>query len=159
MRNLTSHLSAGSSHGRHAFDPACPACRETRLLGSVPSTPLLSRRAQAVMAAAVLAVTPLSAVASARADDPDSEEVGTQDPDQTPPDPADDPNYRPPSGPVGPDQDAGPIVGTDAPTDDAELDPLDAGTPHRNFPLPWRGLRRLSRLRRQPSLRPLHPCQ
>jgi nucleoid-associated protein YgaU len=54
--SLSAHLTAGTAeHGRLAFHPDCPRCRAERLAGSLAADSLVSRRAQAVLAAGLLA--------------------------------------------------------------------------------------------------------
>jgi len=130
MKSLQSHSTASSGdHGQLGFHPACPVCRAERLFGTPVDGVLSSRRLPALAAAAALAVMPFAAAAApVQANVSDEQHVGIQDPDSLPTeDPADDPSFKPPKGPDGPDQDQGPVVDTDAPTNDGEADPLDEG--------------------------------
>lgn len=80
------------------------------------------------VAAFALALAPAVATSTALAQETDSQVEGQQDPSAIrSPDPADNPGFRPPRGPTRPDQDAGPVAGPDAPTNDAEGDPVDEG--------------------------------
>lgn len=139
MKSLQSHSTTSSGgHGQLGFHPACPICRAERLFGTPADNGLSSRRVPALAAAAALAIMPFAAAAApVRADDGDEQHVGTQDPDSLPSqDPADDPSFKPPQGPGGPDQDQGPVVDPDAPTNDGEVDPLDEGnTPPPSSPV------------------------
>ena len=54
--SLSAHLTAGTAeHGRLAFHPDCPRCRAERLAGNLAADSLVSRRAQAALAAGLLA--------------------------------------------------------------------------------------------------------
>jgi LysM domain len=57
MGSLTAHLLEAGDHGRLRFHPSCPVCRQERLFGTLSSEPVVSRRAQAVLAGGVLAVS------------------------------------------------------------------------------------------------------
>lgn len=66
MASLTAHLRRSEDHGALPFHPDCPVCRAERLSGTLPAHGLVSRRAQAVMAAGLLAAstaTPAVAIA------------------------------------------------------------------------------------------------
>jgi LysM domain len=66
--SLTAHLTAGTAeHGRLAFHPDCPRCRTERLAGNIGTDSLASRRAQAAMAAGLLAFSAGAAPAAAQA--------------------------------------------------------------------------------------------
>lgn len=129
MDPLDSHVRAAGDHGRLAFHPGCPTCRGERLLGGPANIRLVPLRLQAAAAAAALAMLPTVTATPVLADGGDGEEVGTQDPDSVNTgDPADDPNFRPPKGPKRPDQELGPTVDPDAPTNDGEPNPLEEGS-------------------------------
>jgi hypothetical protein len=57
MASLTAHLVESGDHGRLGFHASCPVCRQERLVGSLPSDPIISRRAQAALASGVLALS------------------------------------------------------------------------------------------------------
>ncbi len=78
MRSLSAHLRQAGSHGDLPFHPGCPVCRTERLSGSPPGDELLSARARAALAAALLAGTSMPA-APAFAGEADSEHEGTVD--------------------------------------------------------------------------------
>jgi hypothetical protein len=85
MASLTEHLRRPDDHGRLAFHPDCPLCREERLAGPLPPEAVVGRRTQAVLAAGVLALssaTPTAAVAT----EPDEEHEGATAPEQVVPD-------------------------------------------------------------------------
>jgi nucleoid-associated protein YgaU len=75
VASLTAHLTAGPEHGRLGFHPLCPRCRDERLAGSLDRELLVSRRAQAVVAAGVLAVSTAAPAVSVAAE-PDQEQEG-----------------------------------------------------------------------------------
>lgn len=81
MASLTAHLRRPHDHERLAFHPECPLCTEARLAGALPSTALVGRRTQALLASGVLAVataTPGAALAA----DPEQQVEGTPAPEQ-----------------------------------------------------------------------------
>ena len=81
MTSLSAHLREPGDHGRLAFHPECPICRDERLAGALPADAIVGRRAQALFATGVLAFasTPLSAALAAA---PDQEREGTSAPEQ-----------------------------------------------------------------------------
>jgi hypothetical protein len=64
MASLTAHLRRPEDHARLAFHPQCPHCREERLSGRLPIEPVVSRRTQAAVTAAVLALTSVAPTAA-----------------------------------------------------------------------------------------------
>jgi hypothetical protein len=65
--SLSAHLTAGTAdHGRLAFHPDCPRCRAERLAGRLAADPLVSRRAQAALAAWLLAFSAGAPAAAAQ---------------------------------------------------------------------------------------------
>src|SRR5215218_7811812 len=65
--SLSAHLTAGTAeHGRLRFHPDCPRCRAERLAGALRSESLVSRRAQAALAAGLLAFSAGAAPAVAQ---------------------------------------------------------------------------------------------
>jgi hypothetical protein len=64
MASLTAHLRQLDDHARLAFHPQCPHCREERLSGRLPIEPVVSRRTQAAVTAAVLALTSVAPTAA-----------------------------------------------------------------------------------------------
>jgi LysM domain len=80
MASLTAHLLEGGDHGRLGFHPSCPVCRRERLFGPLPSEPVVSRRAQALLAGGVLAFS-TSAPAVAIAHEPDRRGEGVEVPE------------------------------------------------------------------------------
>src|SRR4051794_24091891 len=139
MGSLSAHLRRPDDHGRLAFHPDCPVCRDERLLGAVPAKAVVSRRTQALLAAGVLALstTPTAVLAA----EPDQEHEGMVAPDQVAPgDPGSAPDFDPggastdlpfdtaraPDAPASPnpDEDTGalepePAANVDAPVADA----------------------------------------
>jgi hypothetical protein len=95
MHSLGPHLRDSESHGRLAFNADCPICRRERLVGTLPSEPILPRRTQALVASGVLALsaaTPGAALAA----EPLQEREGTAAPGQiVPGDPAPSPDFDP----------------------------------------------------------------
>ena len=81
MASLTAHLVEAGDHGRLGFHPSCPVCRRERLFGALSSEPVVSRRAQAVLAGGVLALS-TSAPAAAFAPEPDRRGEGVQVPEE-----------------------------------------------------------------------------
>jgi hypothetical protein len=79
MASLTAHLLEPGDHGRLGFHPRCPVCRQERLFGALSSEPVVSRRAQAVLAGGVLAVS-TAAPAAALAQEPDRQREGLSAP-------------------------------------------------------------------------------
>jgi LysM domain len=145
MASLSAHLRQPGDHGRLAFHPECPVCRRERLVGTLSREPLVSRRAQALLSAGVLAIatgTPTAALAAR----PDQEREGTAVPGQVG-DPASNPDFDAggestdlpfdvgtpeiPSSP-GPDDDDGtaPVEQESATIEDAPA--LDPGDPSGN---------------------------
>jgi hypothetical protein len=138
MASLNRHLLEPGDHGRLGFHPACPVCRQERLLGALPPEQLFSRRARAVLATGVLAFS-TAAPGVAVAGDPDRQQEGVVAPDQSnpaaPQEPgADRPGYDPggdsslpyETGPTvdGPGGNVDPNATDDAPGSDPA--PLDA---------------------------------
>lgn len=81
MSSLSAHLREAGDHGRLAFHPECPICRDERLAGALPTDAIVSRRTQALFAAGVLAwssATPVAVLAA----EPDQEREGTAAPEQ-----------------------------------------------------------------------------
>ncbi len=81
MGSLTAHLVESGDHGRLRFHPSCPVCRQERLFGTLSSEPVVSRRAQAVLAGGVLALSG-AAPAAAVGREPDRQHEGIAAPDQ-----------------------------------------------------------------------------
>src|SRR5919109_4160187 len=81
MYSLSAHLRSPYDHGRLAFHPVCPVCDGERLVGVLPSESMISRRAQAVLASGVLAISAASPAAALTAE-PDQEQQGSLAPDQ-----------------------------------------------------------------------------
>jgi hypothetical protein len=82
MRSLSAHLRAQEDHARLPFRPDCPRCRRERLSGGLSSEGVVSQRAQAALAAGVLALS-TAAPAAALAAEPDHEQQGAAAPGQT----------------------------------------------------------------------------
>jgi LysM repeat protein len=74
--SLSAHLTAGTAdHGRLAFHPDCPRCRAERLAGHLAADPLVSRRAQAALAAGLLAFSAGAPAAAAQVPEPDQQQA------------------------------------------------------------------------------------
>ena len=87
MNDLARHLIESGSHGGLSFNPACPACREERLTGALTRLPLVPARAQAGLAAALLAASgaaPTAALANP-GQEAESEQPGAAAPGGAPP--------------------------------------------------------------------------
>jgi LysM repeat protein len=94
LSSLTAHLLEPGDHGRLAFHPSCPVCRRERLSGTLSTEPVVSRRARAVLASGVLAVsggTPGMAAAAV----PDRQAEGVAAPEEPPATEFDDPEFDP----------------------------------------------------------------
>src|SRR3954453_14913822 len=129
MASLSAHLRESGDHGQLGFHPACPVCCEERLAGSLPGDVIVGRRAQALVAAGVLAFSGV-APAAVLAATGDQEIVGSTDPSGVSADPevsdngpdgsgevSDDTSASDDdSGPVGPDlaEQADPASGAEA---------------------------------------------
>jgi hypothetical protein len=96
MASLSAHLRESGDHGRLAFHPGCPVCRDERLVGALPADAIVSRRTQALLAAGVLALSSAAPTAAFAQAEPDQEQEGTAAPEETTPgDPASDPDFDP----------------------------------------------------------------
>jgi LysM domain len=94
MGSLTAHLRETDDHGRLRFHPNCPVCRQERLYGTLSSEPIVSRRAQALLAGGVLAVSS-SAPAVTIAQEPDRQSEGVAAPEALGGPELDDPSFDP----------------------------------------------------------------
>ena len=84
--SLSAHLTAGTAdHGRLAFHPDCPRCRAERLAGSLGTDSLVSRRAQAALAAGLLAFSAGAVPAVAQVPEVDPGQQETSAPGGEPP--------------------------------------------------------------------------
>lgn len=126
MPSLTAHLVAQGDHGRLPFHPDCPVCRRDRLAGFLPAEPVVSRRAQAAIAAGVLAVSS-GAPAMAVAVEPDQQQEGTAMPEDTPGDAAPGPEFDPGGESTDLPDEAPPVPEMQAPADadDEAAGPLE----------------------------------
>ena len=78
MPSLSAHLRQPERHGELSFHADCPVCRETRLVGTLSTGGVVSRRTQAVLAASLLAVSTTAPAATAlAAGEPDQQQEGT----------------------------------------------------------------------------------
>jgi nucleoid-associated protein YgaU len=118
------------------FHPSCPVCRWERLFGPLPSEPVVSRRAQAVLAGGVLAFS-MSAPAVAIAYEPDRRGEGVEVPEDPGAGELHDPGFDPggetalpfetapvpPTPPAAGDQDDGAAAPLEVePQDDPDVD-------------------------------------
>jgi LysM domain-containing protein len=94
VASLTAHLVESGDHGRLGFRPDCPVCREQRLFGSLSSEPVVSRRAQAVLAGGVLAVS-TAAPGAVLAQERDLQREGIAAPERPTGGELDDPGFDP----------------------------------------------------------------
>jgi nucleoid-associated protein YgaU len=92
--SLTAHLVEAGDHGRLRFHPSCPVCRRERLFGTLSSEPVVSRRAQAVIAGGLLAVSS-AAPGAVFAAEPDRQVEGVATPEQPTGVELDDPGFDP----------------------------------------------------------------
>jgi LysM domain len=151
MGSLTAHLLEPGDHGRLRFHPSCPVCRQERLYGTLSSEPVVSRRAQALLAGGVLAISS-AAPAVAIGQEPDMQSEGVAAPEDPGVHELDDPSFDPGGdtelsfdtapAPTAPEQDedsgegapldAEPTVDLDAravPLDETGVPPSESGTP------------------------------
>jgi nucleoid-associated protein YgaU len=94
MGSLTAHLLETGDHGRLPFHPDCPVCRQERLYGTLSSEPVVPRRAQALLAGGVLALS-ASAPAVSVAQEPDRQFEGVAAPEEPGGPELDDPSFDP----------------------------------------------------------------
>jgi nucleoid-associated protein YgaU len=94
MGSLTTHLLDPGDHGRLRFHPSCPVCRQERLYGTLSSEPVVPRRAQALLAGGLLAISS-SAPAVAIAQEPDRQSEGVAAPEDLGVHELDDPSFDP----------------------------------------------------------------
>jgi LysM repeat protein len=94
MNSLTEHLVEPGDHGSLRFHPSCPVCRRERLYGTLSSEPVVPRRAQALLAGGVLAVSTAGPAVSV-AQEPDRQFEGVAAPDQMSAPDLDDPAFDP----------------------------------------------------------------
>jgi hypothetical protein len=78
MPSLSAHLREPGDHGRLRFHPICPLCRDQRLAGALPSDGIVSRRAQALVAAGALALSSAAPASVLAATGGDEEAPGEQ---------------------------------------------------------------------------------
>jgi hypothetical protein len=118
MRSLAAHLQEVDSHDRLPFHASCPVCRQTRLTGTLPADVLASQRAQALLAAGVLAVSATAPAASAFAFEHDQQQNGTVPAAQDGgADPAGGSDFDPGGGATDLPDNAPPVAETQAPAD------------------------------------------
>jgi hypothetical protein len=107
--SLNAHLTATTAqHGRLRFHPDCPRCRAERLAGSLGDDALVSRRAQAALAAGVLAFSAAAPSAVAQVGEVDQDQEGMAAPG------GDEPGLEPDFDPGGDDTfdvDTAPVPG------------------------------------------------
>jgi hypothetical protein len=119
MAPLTAHLRHPDSHAALPFHPDCPICRHERLVGTFRSGEFVPLRAQAALAASVLALGTTAPAALAAEEDFEHEgaspvaQTGSTDPSQNP-------NFDPggnaetlPQAPTGPQNPAPATPGND----------------------------------------------
>jgi LysM domain len=94
MGSLTPHLLEAGDHGGLRFHPSCPVCRRERLYGTLSSEPVVPRRAQALLAGGVLALS-ASAPAASIAQEPDLQFEGVAAPEEPGGPDLDDPAFDP----------------------------------------------------------------
>jgi outer membrane biosynthesis protein TonB len=94
MVSLSEHLVEAGDHGRLGFHPSCPVCRRDRLFGTLSSEPVVPRRAQALLAGGVLAVS-ASVPGVSVAQEADHQGEGVAAPDQPGGGELDDPGFDP----------------------------------------------------------------
>src|SRR5439155_15787302 len=134
MRSLTAHLLDNEAHDRLPFHPSCPICRETRLTGTVAAGGIVSPRAQALLAAGLLAASTTAPAAVAAAAEGDQETDGSAPVAQNAtPDTADSPDFDPGGQSTDLPKTAAPTAQVQAPADPGNDDtgPVDE-TPATN---------------------------
>jgi LysM domain len=143
--SLTAHLTAGpAEHGRLAFHPDCPRCRAERLAGKIGTDSLASRRAQAALAAGLLAFSAGATPAAAQAPGVDPPQQETPAPGVEPPglspdfDPGGEDAFDYETAPVPGGRDAGgeEDEGTGAPVETEPLTDLEAPPVGEDTPEP-----------------------
>ena len=134
MASLSTHLRHLGDHGRLSLHRACPVCCRDRLAGSLRADAIVGRRAQALLAAGVIALSAATPPAVFAAE-PDQEQEGTTPPEQaTAPEapPSSDPAYDPGGDPTNVPLDQTPATDVDPVTEPAGndvLDPIDQEDP------------------------------
>jgi LysM repeat protein len=84
--SLSAHLIAATAeHALLRFHPDCPRCRAERLVGARRGDSLISRRAQAALAAGLLAFSAVAPPAVAQVPEVDPEQQGALEPGGEPP--------------------------------------------------------------------------
>jgi LysM domain len=129
MGSLSAHLRQAGDHGRLRFHADCPVCREERLLGTLSSESVVSRRAQAALATGALAVS-FAAPAAVSAQEPDSRQEGTvapQEPGGAPQEPAGGRQGDAPAGSEAPGFDPGSETVLPFEVDAPQASPQDQG--------------------------------
>jgi hypothetical protein len=126
MASLNAHLRQPEQHARLPFHPECPLCRRERLVGSLPSDALVSRRTQAALAAGVLALSAAAPV-GAYAQEPDQVTEGAAPEEIDGADPTHDPDFDPGGESTDLPFDAPPTTEVAAPPDpeDPDAGPLE----------------------------------
>jgi LysM domain len=119
MGSLTAHLLEAGDHGRLRFHPSCPVCRQERLHGTLSSEPVVPRRAQALLAGGVLAISS-AGPAVALAQEPDRQFEGIAAPEDPGAPDLDDPGFDPGGGDT-------PLSFDTAPAPTAPEDGVDSG--------------------------------
>jgi len=133
MATLSAHLRNTDAHGALPFRADCPICREQCLVGAFASGAAVSLRAQAALAAGVLALTTMAPAALAAENDTEQDgtatvtQITTPDPSQSPDfDPGGSSDGLPAQAPALPQTPAPPTEGTD---DTAAVDQQPATNP------------------------------
>jgi LysM domain len=144
--SLSEHFAVSSAdHGRLRFRPDCPRCRAVRVAGTVGGDSLVSRRAQAALAAGLLAFSAGAAPAGAQVPEVDPEQQAAPAPGGEPPglqpdlDPgeADPFDYETAPVPGGPQAGGDEDEGLGAPVDsDPTVDPEAPIPPEEQAPAP-----------------------
>src|SRR5688572_9831724 len=94
MHSLTAHFRVTDAHDRLPFHPSCPICRQTRLTGTIAAGGFVSPRAQALLAAGLLAIPAVVPAAPAAAQDQEQEGTAAL-PESAPSDSAGNPDFDP----------------------------------------------------------------
>jgi hypothetical protein len=94
MPSLAAHFQDADAHDRLPFHPCCPICRQTRLTGTIVAGGIVSRRAQALLAAGLLAIPAVAPAAPAAAQDQEQEGTAAA-PESAPSDSAGNPDFDP----------------------------------------------------------------
>src|SRR5215208_7006680 len=116
MHSLTAHFRETDAHDQLRFHPSCPICRQTRLTGTIAGGGIVSPRAQALLAAGLLAIPAVVPATPAAAQDQEQEGTATV-PESAPSDSAGNPDFDPGGQATELPKVPAPVPETEAPAD------------------------------------------